>query len=119
MFTSVIFMLVHDLHNPLNLITKDWKLGLGLFLLGVLLNLIFVLSEKLYTSIGAHMGLVSVKVLFRRIPILKFYPTDQLPFWIHQDLRQSLLIQLFFLTTIISLIIYNRAKLFPRRNPTK
>lgn len=41
LITSIIFMGVHNLTNPLLLITQDWQLGLGLFLLGVLLNIVF------------------------------------------------------------------------------
>lgn len=111
--TSLIFMFAHDLSNPLNLITKNWQLGLGLFFLGILLNLIFVLTGKLYTGIGAHMGLVAVKVFLRRIPLVEFIPEDQLPFWINNDLRQSLVIQALFLVVIILLIIRHNKRLFP------
>lgn len=98
--TSLIFMFSHDLSNPLNLVTKNWKLGLGLFLLGLLLNLIFVTTGKLYTAMGAHMGLVAVKVLFRRAPFFIFAISKKLPFWLHRDLRQSLLVHLAFVTII-------------------
>jgi len=109
--TSFIFMLAHDLSNPLNLISKNWKLGLGLFLLGMLLNLIFVLTDKLYISMGAHMGLVSFKVLLRRAPFILFLPENFLPFYVHSDLRQSLLVHAFFIVIISFLILKNYKKL--------
>jgi len=110
--TSLIFMLVHDLSNPLNLITKNWQLGLGLFLLGFLLNLVFIITGKLYTGMGLHAGLVFVKVVLRRARIITFLPASSLPFWISGDLRQSLLVHLFFVIAIISLVVFNRKKLF-------
>lgn len=112
---SFIFMLAHDLSNPLNLITINWKLGLGLFLLGWLINIIFILTGKLYTGMGAHAGLVFVKVILRRIKIVAFLPATQLPFWVNADLRQSVLIHIFFALIIIILILLNRQKLFQKK----
>ena len=108
---SLIFMLAHDLYNPLNLITKNWKLGLGLFLLGFLLNTIFVITGKLYAGMGIHAGLVFVKVVLRRARFI-IIPISGLPFWANSDLRQSLLIHILFLILIISLILTNKNKIF-------
>ena len=109
--TSIIFMFAHDLSNPLNLVTKNWQLGLGLFLLGILLNLIYVLSGKLYTAMGAHMGLVAVKVVLRRIKIFSIIPEVNWPFWVNSDLRKSFLIHVLFAIAIIVLIYMNYKKL--------
>lgn len=98
--TSLIFMLVHNLKNPLMLLSYDWKLGLGLFLLGVLLNQVFVITRKLYAGMGVHAGLVFVKVVLRRIPFLSNVP----------DLRQSYLVHILFLLTIVTLFIVYRKK---------
>ncbi|MBD3272935.1 CPBP family intramembrane metalloprotease [Candidatus Dependentiae bacterium] len=113
--TSLIFMFVHDMKNPLNLITKNWELGLGLFLLGFLLNLIFIDTRKLYTGMGAHAGLVFVKVILRRMPFLIFLPSYKIPFWVHRDLRQSNLIHLLFIIAIFYMIIKTRKKLFDQK----
>jgi hypothetical protein len=113
-------MLCHDLTNPLNLITKDWKLGLGLFLLGMMLNIIFVITQKLYTGMGAHAGLVFVKVILRRARFLVFLPAAQLPCWVNPDLRQSVLIHIMFVAVNIGLIIRYRKIFFtlvPDKNP--
>jgi len=112
--TSGIFALVHDLANPLNLVTKNWKLGLGLFLLGVLLNLTFVITNKLYTGMGIHAGLVFVKVVLRRWPIIAFLPITQLPCWVDRDLRQSFLIHGLFTVVNVILIIKYKEKLFSK-----
>lgn len=112
LFTSFIFMLVHDLHNPINLITKNWDLGLGLFLLGIILNIIFVGTKKLYANMGAHAGLVFVKVILRRAPIVLFLPAANLPFWVNKDLRMSVLTHLLFFITIIVLTIHYRKEIF-------
>lgn len=100
---SLLFMLVHDLSDPLNLISEDWQLGLGLFLLGVMLNTIFVITGKLYTCMGAHMGLIGVKVVLRRMRFLS--PID---------LRQYLLVHLLFFLFILTLIFIYRKKLLPQ-----
>ncbi len=105
LLASLIFMLAHNLSNPLALVTSDWQLGVGLFLLGLFLNLIFIITGKLYTGMGAHAGLVFVKVFLRRVPFLVFLDASQLPFFINQDLRQSLLFHLFFLIIDIILIV--------------
>lgn len=99
--TSFCFMIVHDLANPINLFTKDWKIASGLFLLGVLINTIYVITGKLYTGMGVHMGLVAVKVILRRIPFLTFL-----------DLRQSHIVHLLFILVIMMLIIRNKEKFF-------
>jgi membrane protease YdiL (CAAX protease family) len=114
LLTSGIFALVHDLTNPLNLVTKNWKLGLGLFLLGILLNLTFAITNKLYTGMGIHAGLVFVKVVLRRWPIIAFLPVTQLPCWVDRDLRQSFLIHGLFTFVNIILIIKYKKKLFQR-----
>ncbi len=108
---SLIFMLAHNLYNPLNLITKNWNLGLGLFLLGFLLNTIFVITGKLYAGMGIHAGLVFVKVVLRRARFIVM-PISGLPFWINSDLRQSLIVHALFLILIISLIFVNKKKIF-------
>jgi len=96
--TSLIFMLVHNLRNPLLLITRDFKLGLGLFLLGLFLNQIFVITGKLYTGMGVHAGLVFVKVIFRRAPFLTNLP----------DLRSSHTTHILFLIAIVYLFVRYR-----------
>lgn len=110
LITSIIFSLVHDITNPLNLITTHWKLGFGLFLLGFLLNLIFIVTQKLYTGMGVHAGLVYVKVILRRFPLITYAP--MLPFWLDIDLRQSLLIHILFCMVIAAILIKYKNILF-------
>ncbi|MEI6806837.1 MAG: CPBP family intramembrane glutamic endopeptidase [Myxococcaceae bacterium] len=85
--TSLIFMFSHNL-------SEGWRLGLGLFLLGVLLNLLFVSTKQLSASIGAHAGLVFVKVILRRVHFVGYTPLD---------LRQNHWVHLIFLILIIFL----------------
>lgn len=108
--TSFIFMIVHNLRNPLALLTTDWKLGLGLFLLGLLLNQIFVITKKLYTGMGLHAGLVFVKVILRRAPFLEFVDQNKWTWWVHKDLRQSHLIHILFIITIFFIFFRYRKK---------
>lgn len=102
--SSFIFMIAHSLTEPLKLLTTEWKLGLGLFLLGILLNLFFALTNRLYVGMGAHAGLVFVKVILRRIQLIKFLPSEQIPYWANIDLRQSLLVHALFFVLILILI---------------
>lgn len=104
--TSLIFSLAHNVTNPLLLVTSEWRLGLGLFLLGMFLNILFFLSNALYIGMGAHAGLVFVKVLLRRIPLITYAPV--LPWWFDIDLRQSLLTHSLFLLIIVFLLIVFR-----------
>ncbi len=110
-WSALIFMLCHDFSNPLNLLTVDYKLGLGLFLLGFMLALIFHISGKLYCGMGAHAGLVFVKVIMRRAPLLVYLPPSELPWFVDQDLRQSFLVHALFVLVIVSLIFCYRDRL--------
>lgn len=112
LITSIFFALAHNLTNPWKLLTTDYKLGLGLFLLGFLLNIIFVVTQKLYCSMGAHAGLVFVKVCLRRAPIITLLTQTQLPWWLNIDLRQSFLIHGIFALCIIALCGCYRKTIF-------
>ncbi|MBU1008149.1 CPBP family intramembrane metalloprotease [Candidatus Dependentiae bacterium] len=94
LITSLIFMFVHNLRNPLALVTTEWRLGLGLFLLGFFLNQIFVITKKLYPGMGVHAGLVFVKVILRRAPFLVLVP----------DLRQLHTVHFLFAIAIACLL---------------
>lgn len=108
---STIFMMAHNLTNPLALVTYDWKLGAGLFLLGLLLNLVFIITGKLYTGMGIHAGLVFVKVFLRRVPFLAFAAPEMLPFFMNKDLRQSILVHIIFIVANLFLIFRFKSKL--------
>ncbi len=103
---SFIFMAAHDLSNPLNLLTIHWQLGLGLFLLGLFINLIFIITKQLYAGMGAHAGLVFVKVLLRRLPLLLYIPPTLMPWWLDKDLRQAPLIHVVFFTACLGMMYY-------------
>ncbi|MFH1832478.1 MAG: type II CAAX endopeptidase family protein [bacterium] len=104
--TSFIFVVAHAISG-----TLTTKLFIGLFLLGMFLNLIFVISGKLYLGMGFHAGLVFIKVFLRRIPLITQKVFDCEPWWFAQDLRQSSLIHIFFIIIIIVLCLRYRPKL--------
>ncbi len=108
--TSIIFSLAHNLYNPLILISQEWQLGLGLFLLGFFLNLIFIQSNKLYTGMGIHAGLVFVKVILRRLPFITFLAAHKLPWFISSDLRKSIITHLLLLIGIVFLLYLHKKK---------
>lgn len=110
--TSSIFTATHNLANPLILITEQWRLGLGLFLLGIVLNLAFFISQTLYVPMGIHAGLVFVKVVLRRIPFFDHLTPQQWAWWFDQDLRKSFLVHGLFTLIILVLIFLHRKKLF-------
>jgi len=103
--TSFIFSLAHDLTGPWHLFCGKWRLGLGLFLLGLLLNLIFIITGTLYAGMGAHAGLVFVKVFLRRAPVISFSATSTSSWLLAADLRQAHIVHLFFILAIIGLLI--------------
>lgn len=120
--TSMIFMLAHNLkgialhQNPIALVTTEWKLGLGLFLLGFLLNQVFVVTKKLYTGMGLHAGLVFTKVIIRRAPIIAYIPENQWAWWINRDLRQSHLTHILFIATIIFIFVRYKKHFFSNQD---
>lgn len=110
--SALIFSLVHDITAPWHLLSCDLPLGIGLFLLGVMLAQLFIISNTLYIGMGAHAGLVFIKVFLRRIPCLTY--TDQLPWWLHSDLRQSPLVHLCFVLVIVGIFWFNQSVFFNR-----
>ena len=112
--TSLIFMVCHFLSNPLTIFGADWKIALGLFLLGFLLNTVFAATGVLAANMGMHAGMVYIKVIQRKLPILTFLPATQLPAWVDPDLRACLLVHVLFASTAFLFVIFNRKKLFSR-----
>ena len=111
-FTALAFMTVHFLPSPLAQVWRDPAIALGLFLLGFMLNLIFIAAETMYANIGAHAGLVFVKVILRKVRFLTIAAPPWLPWFLHHDLRQAPLVHLFFLVVIVGLVVLLRKKLF-------
>jgi len=114
LISALIFMLAHDVTAPWHLLSTDLPLGIGLFLLGVMLAQIFIGSNTLYIGMGAHAGLVFIKVFLRRIPCLAY--TQTLPWWLHQDLRRSPLVHVCFLLVIAIIFWHQREKLINNKN---
>ncbi|MFH0898393.1 MAG: type II CAAX endopeptidase family protein [bacterium] len=106
LLTSIIFVFAHTISGTLTL-----PLGIGLFLLGFSLNIVFITTGKLYAGMGIHAGLVFVKVVLRRIPLFQGQTPDQWPWWFAQDLRQAPLIHILFLLVILILLWRYRRKL--------
>ena len=108
-----IFMLAHDVTGPWRLLTSSLPLGIGLFLLGVLLAQLFVLSNTLQLGMGAHAGLVFIKVFLRRVPCILY--ASALPWWLHADLRQSPLVHCCFLALILGIFWFKRSVLLSKK----
>lgn len=111
-FTALMFMIAHFLPNPLIQLARDPAIAFGLFLLGFMLNLIFVAAGTMYANIGAHAGLVFVKVILRKVRFLVISTAPTLPWFLHHDLRQAPLVHGLFLLVIIGLMVWYRKILF-------
>jgi len=57
---------------------------------------------------GAHAGLVYIKVLLRRIPLITI-PTA-IPWWFSPDLRQSIIIHILFALAIVGIMLWAALK---------
>jgi hypothetical protein len=112
--SAAIFMLAHDITAPWHLVSSSLPLGIGLFLLGVLLAQLFILSDTLYLGMGAHAGLVFIKVVLRRLPCIAYSRT--LPWWLHVDLRQSPLVHACFIILILVIFWLRKGAFFASRN---
>jgi membrane protease YdiL (CAAX protease family) len=110
--TSLAFMIVHFLPNPLAQLLNDCPTGLGLFSLGFMLNLIFIKMGTMYANIGTHAGLVFVKVVLRKIRFLVFAPIATLPWLLHSDLRQAPLVHILFWCISVGLVVNLRKIIF-------
>ncbi|MDX1920067.1 MAG: CPBP family glutamic-type intramembrane protease [Candidatus Caenarcaniphilales bacterium] len=108
---SIIFSLSHNLVNPLSLVWPNWPLGLGLFLLGLLLNLLYIVTNKLYVNMGFHAGLVFAgRVIYRAFPFYAF--VLPLPWWLNKDLRSAFIVQIIFGAIILFLLFRFKDKIF-------
>lgn len=115
-FTSIMFMIAHFLPNPVVQLAQDPAIAIGLFLLGFMLNLIFIAAGTMYANIGAHAGLVFVKVILRKVRFLVIAAVPTLPWFLHQDLRQAPLVHGLFLVVILGLIVWLRKILFSSKS---
>lgn len=111
LITSFCFMVAHSFVDPIIFFTQERSIALGLFLFGMMLNAIFLLTGSLAAGMGAHAGVVIVKVLQRKIEWVSFMPCIQSIWLVDGDLRQSLLAQLmFFFFFLIFFISYKISK---------
>lgn len=106
--TSLLFMLVHFFPSPVAQIQKDPPIATGLFLLGLMLNLIFISAGSMYANIGTHAGLVYVKVILRKARFFVLASPSTLPWFLHADLRQAPIVHALFTLIIVVLIVYKR-----------
>lgn len=115
---SLIFMAAHNITAPWELCTSEWRLGAGLFLLGLLLNIIYVRTGSLAPSMGAHMGLVCVKIITRRIPCISLAPLASSSLLFNIDLRQSCFVHACFMLAIATLLLTGKNKLSKNSSST-
>jgi len=105
LFSAFFFAVVHDFADPLNWLTASaFPLFVGLFLIGILLAVTYVVTGSLWCAIGLHAALlVTGRVLPRRDTIV----IDYEPWWLGSgagDLRMAPVVWVFFI--LVTIVIY-------------
>ena len=76
----------------------------GLFLIGLLLGTVYVVTGSLACSIGVHCGLLGFKVILIRTDVINLVP-DWL---VNDDIRRSPLAWLVFLAATLAIVLWRR-----------
>ena len=103
--SSAIFSVSHlvALIDVWHLIGKA-SLLTGLFLIGLLLGTVYVVTGSLACSIGVHCGLLGFKVILIRTDVINLVP-DWL---VNDDIRRSPLAWLVFLAATLAIVLWRR-----------
>ena len=103
--SSAIFSVSHlvALIDVWHLIGKT-SLLTGLFLIGLLLGTVYVVTGSLACSIGVHCGLLGFKVILIRTDVINLVP-DWL---VNDDIRRSPLAWLVFLAATLAIVLWRR-----------
>jgi membrane protease YdiL (CAAX protease family) len=99
--SAFIFASAHNIADPLAWFTaREFPLFVGLFLLGILLAVTYLVTGSLWCSIGLHAGLVVLGELFLRRDIIRI---DFSPWWMGgiEEIRMAPLVWLSFAVTTI------------------
>jgi len=109
LFSSFLFAVAHDFSDPLNWLSPSaWPLFTGLFLIGIMLAVTYVVTGSLWCSIGLHAALlVTGRVLPRRDVIMIDYD----PWWLGSgtgDLRMAPVVWVFFILATLTIVALRR-----------
>ncbi|MBI4368396.1 MAG: CPBP family intramembrane metalloprotease [Candidatus Omnitrophica bacterium] len=118
--TGLIFVVFHDLANPLSFLTEPRQMMLagGLFSLNILLCMAYLKSGNLFLPIGIHSGLVFAKIFFRKMKMMyATEPANSYLFGLEGDARRGVLAWILFLAGILVLhfLISDRERLFTKK----
>jgi membrane protease YdiL (CAAX protease family) len=106
--SALVFATMHNIKNPLEWLTAEQlPLFVGLFLLGTLLAVTYIVTGSILCSIGIHAGLVAFGEVFLRQWIIKI---DFSPWWLggFPDLRQAPLVWFAFAGATLGLITWRK-----------
>ena len=106
--SALLFALAHDLTNPLAWFTvHELPLFVGLFLLGVLLAVAYLVTRSLWCPIGLHAALVAFSSAILETKVLAI---DLSPWWLgaSDDVREAPLVWLSFIIASCVLIASRR-----------
>ena len=106
--SALLFAFAHNLTDPLAWFTADeLPLFIGLFLLGVLLAVAYLVTKSLWCPIGLHAALVAFNSAILETKVLTI---DLSPWWLgaSDDVRQAPLVWLSFIIASCLLIVSQR-----------
>lgn len=111
-FSSFVFAAVHNLTDPLAwLRPEEFMLFVGLFLLGVLLCVTYIVTGSFWCAVAVHCGLLGSKVFLRRTELLDVSTSS---WWLHtDDLRATPLTWALFAGLAVAIYLL-RDRLNPR-----
>lgn len=111
-FSSLVFAAAHNLENPLEWFSAEhFPLFFGLFLLGVLLCVTYLVTGSFWCAVAVHSGFLGSKVFLRRTELLDVQTGS---WWLaNDDLRMSPIVWGLF--GGMALVVYLlRARINPR-----
>lgn len=106
--SAVVYAVAHNLKNPLDWLTAaELPLFVGLFALGVLLAVVYLVTRSLWCPIGLHAALVTFDLAILKE---KVFAPDLSPWWLGGtgDIREAPLLWLAFAVASIAVIASRR-----------
>jgi len=110
--SALVFAIAHNLQDPFAWFTADdFPLFIGLFLLGVLLAVTYLVTRSLWCPIGLHAALVAFDLAILKGEVIAL---DLSPWWLGRtdDVREAPLIWLTWAIAAFTLVVF-RKRLLP------
>lgn len=108
-FSSFVFASLHKLTDPLAWFTaEEFKLFIGLFLLGVLLCVTYIVTGAFWCAVAIHSGLLGSKAFLRKTGLIEVEIGTS--WWIGDsaDLRRAPVVWLLFVGLAVAIVLMRR-----------